>query len=183
MDSADARKLQRDRVLGLRNRLEDRDAREAALRERVARWLDAAEVRVVGFYWPVRGEPDLRGTISQWLGADVRRVAALPRIVGPALEFHQWHPEAMMQAGAFGIPVPAHGRVVQPDCLLIPCVGFDDERFRLGYGGGFYDRTYATLVPWPLAVGVAFEATRVESIDPQPHDMKLDVVLTDEGQY
>jgi len=183
LDSPDERKLQRERVLGLRRGIADRDAREAALRERVAGWLGAAGVRVVGFYWPVRGEPDLRGTIAAWLAADAGRIAALPRIVGPALEFHQWGPEAPMQAAAFGIPVPAHGRVVQPDCLLIPCVGFDRERFRLGYGGGFYDRTYATLVPWPLAVGIAFEATRVESIDPQPHDMQLDVVLTDEGQY
>jgi 5,10-methenyltetrahydrofolate synthetase len=183
LDSGDARKLQRERVLGLRNRLPNRDACEAALCRRVAQWLTAAEVRVVGVYWPVRGEPDLRGTVAEWLAGDARRVAALPRIAGPALEFHQWTPEAMMQAGAFGIPVPAHGRVVQPDCLLIPCVGFDNARFRLGYGGGFYDRTYATLVPWPLAVGIAFEATRVDSIDPQPHDMKLDVVLTDAGQY
>lgn len=89
----------------------------------------------------------------------------------------------MMQAGAHGIPVPAHGRLVQPDCLLIPCVGFDEARFRLGYGGGYYDRTFATLVPWPLAVGIAFEGTRVASIDPLPHDMQLDVVLTDAAQY
>jgi 5,10-methenyltetrahydrofolate synthetase len=89
----------------------------------------------------------------------------------------------MVQAGAFGIPVPAHGRVVQPDCLLIPCVAFDNARHRLGYGGGYYDRTFASLVPWPLAVGIAFEALRVDSIDPQPHDMQLDVVLTDATQY
>jgi 5,10-methenyltetrahydrofolate synthetase len=183
LDSADARKLQRERALALRNDLADRGAKEAALRDRVARWLASAEVHAVGFFWPVRGEPDLRNTLAQWLEADARRVAALPRIEGATLEFHQWHPEGAMQAGQFGIPVPAHGRVVQPDCLLIPCVAFDGARFRLGYGGGFYDRTYATLVPWPLSVGIAFDATRVDTIDPQPHDMQLDVVLTDAGQY
>jgi 5,10-methenyltetrahydrofolate synthetase len=183
LDSADARKLQREQAIALRRGLADRAGREAALRARVADWLTTAGMHAVGFYWPVRGEPDLRDTIAEWLTADANRVAALPRIAGDMLEFRQWHRDALMQAGAFGIPVPAHGRVVHPDCLLIPCVGFDAARFRLGYGGGFYDRTYATLVPWPFAVGIAFEATRFDSIDPQPHDMQLDVVLTDAAQY
>ena len=183
MDSADARKLQRAHLLALRNDLADRPAREAGLQRRVARWLAQADARVVGFYWPVRGEPDLRGPVAEWLAGDARRLAALPVIVGDALEFHQWGPDSLVQAGAFGIPVPAHGRVVQPECLLIPCVGFDNARHRLGYGGGYYDRTFATLVPWPLAVGIAFEPLRVESIDPRPQDMQLDVVLTDAAQY
>jgi 5-formyltetrahydrofolate cyclo-ligase len=183
LDSADARKLQRAHLLAVRNDLADRPAREAGLQRRVARWLAQADARVVGFYWPVRGEPDLRTPVAEWLAGDARRVAALPVIVGDALEFHQWGSDSLVQAGAFGIPVPAHGRVVQPDCLLIPCVGFDNTRHRLGYGGGYYDRTFATLVPWPLAVGIAFEPLRVDSIDPRPHDMQLDVVLTDAAQY
>lgn len=183
MDSAAARKLQREQALALRNDLSDRGAKEADLQRRVAQWLSQADVRAVGFYWPVRGEPDLRDPLAEWLAGDARRVAALPVIVGETLEFHRWSPDGMVQAGAFGIPVPAHGRVVQPDCLLIPCVGFDNARFRLGYGGGYYDRTFASLVPWPLAVGIAFDATRVDSIHPQPHDMQLDVVLTDAAQY
>ncbi len=63
-----------------------------------------------------------------------------------------------MRAGDFGIPVPAQGRAVQPECLLIPCLGFDAKRFRLGYGGGYYDRTLAALIPFPLVVGIAFDA-------------------------
>jgi 5-formyltetrahydrofolate cyclo-ligase len=183
LDSGDARKLQRERSLALRAGLPDRAAREAALRARVAQWLARADVHAVGFYWPVRGEPDLRDTVAAWLAADARRVAALPVVVGEQLEFRQYGPQAPVQAGAFGIPVPAHGRVVQPDCLLIPCLAFDRERYRLGYGGGFYDRTFAALVPWPLAVGIAFDATLVDTIHPQPHDMQLDVVLTDAAQY
>jgi 5-formyltetrahydrofolate cyclo-ligase len=183
LDNTDRRKLQRQQLLALRAALPDRAAKEAALRGRVAQWLAHADVHAVGFFWPVRGEPDLRDTVAAWLGDDDRRVAALPVVAGDTLEFHHYSPDGLVQAGAFGIPVPAHGRIVQPDCLLIPCLAFDRERYRLGYGGGFYDRTFAALVPWPLAVGVAFEATRVETIDPQPHDMQLDVVLTDAAQY
>jgi 5-formyltetrahydrofolate cyclo-ligase len=183
LDSPNSRKLQREHLLGLRNTLEDRPGKEVALCARVARWLEQADVRAVGFYWPVRGEPDLRAVMGHWLAADARRTAALPVIAGDTLEFHQWSPEALVQAGAFGIPVPAHGRVVQPDCLLIPCVGFDAARHRLGYGGGFYDRTFASLVPWPLAVGVAFDIARVPSIRPEPHDMQLDIVLTESAEY
>lgn len=181
------RKLQRTRLIDLRKSLVDRGAVEAALQRRVAEWLQQADVHSVGFYFPVRGEPDLRAVIAQWLEQDARRIAALPVISGPAngqaLEFHAWTADSPMQASAFGIPVPAQGRLVQPECLLIPCVGFDEKRFRLGYGGGYYDRTLANVVPWPLAVGIAFDAARLDSIDPQPHDVQLDVVITDAAQY
>lgn len=88
-----------------------------------------------------------------------------------------------MQAGGYGIPIPAQGRVVQPECLLVPCVGFDADRFRIGFGGGYYDRTLAELVPFPLVVGIAFDASQLASIDPQPHDVKMDVVITDAAVY
>jgi 5,10-methenyltetrahydrofolate synthetase len=182
-ESAGSRKRQREHLLALRDGLADRAGREGALRDRVAHWLERSDVRAVGFYWPVRGEPDLRPVLADWLANDPRRVAALPAVTGTTLEFRQWTPDALVQAGAFGIPVPAHGRVIHPDCLLIPCVGFDAARFRLGYGGGYYDRTSAALVPWPLTVGIAFDVARVDTIDPEPHDMKLDVVLTDHDQY
>ena len=183
MDSDDARKLQRQRLLGLRDTLDDRSAKETLIGRRLSQWLAHADVHAVAFFWPVRGEPDLQATIAAWLAAEDHRVAALPVIARDLLEFHQWTPEAPMRAGVYGIPVPAHGRVVQPDCLLVPCVGFDAKRYRLGYGGGFYDRTLANLVPWPLTVGIAFDATRVDSIEPQPHDVQLDVVLSDAAEY
>lgn len=183
MDKQAERKLQRARLIETRNALADRARLVAALQQRVAEWLRQADMHTVGFYFPVRGEADLRGAMSQWLALDARRAAALPVIQGKMLEFHAWTADSPMQAGDFGIPVPAHGRLVQPECLLIPCVGFDEQRFRLGYGGGYYDRTLENLVPWPFTVGVAFDATKVESIDPQPHDVKLDVVITDAAQY
>ncbi len=183
LDKQAERKLQRARLIEARNSLADRKSLESALQQRAADWLRQADVHAVGFYFPICGEPDLRTVMGQWLARDSRRVAALPVINGELLEFHAWTADAPMQAGRFGIPVPAQGRLVQPECMLIPCVGFDRKRFRLGYGGGYYDRALAALMPWPLAVGIAFEATRVESIDPQPHDAQLDVVITDAAQY
>jgi len=187
LDKKAERKLQRAQLLDLRESLADRTKREIAVQRRVADWLRQADVHSVGFYYPVRGEPDLRSVVAQWLSRDARRIGALPVISasadGPGLEYHGWTADSPMQAGVSGIPVPAHGRVLQPECLLIPCVGFDHKRFRLGYGGGYFDRLLARVVPWPLAVGIAFESTRVESIDPQPHDVQLDVIITDVAQY
>ena len=183
MDKGAERKLQRAQRIEARLALADRGRMEAALRSRVLEWLLQADVHVLGFYFPIRGEPDLRTAIARWLSADDRRVAAMPAIDGPLLRYHEWTEDAPLQAGGFGIPVPAHGRVVQPQCVLVPCVGFDLQRFRLGYGGGFYDRTLITLVPRPLVVGVAFESERLDSIDPNPHDVQMDLVITEAGTY
>lgn len=183
LENGQQRKLRRDQLLAARAGLPDRPERERALRRHVAEWLARAEVRAVAFFWPIRGEPDLRAVMADWLIEDERRVAALPVVSGDALVFHAWVADAPMQAADFGIPVPARGRLVQPDCLLVPCVGFDTRRYRLGYGGGYYDRTLAQTVPWPLAVGIAFEIGRVDSIEPQAHDMALDAVITDAAIY
>ncbi len=183
MDKQAERKLQRAHLIETRAALVNRERLEAALQRRVTNWLLHADVHAVGFYFPIRGEPDLRSVIGDWLASDSRRVAALPVIHGEALQYRAWTADAPLQAGGFGIPVPAQGRVVHPECLFIPCVGFDSRHFRLGYGGGYYDRTLAALVPYPLVVGIAFDASKLESIDPQPHDMKMDAVITDAAVY
>lgn len=183
MENDEHRKLQRERLLAARAALADRAGCEQALCRHVAQWLAQADARAVAFFWPIRGEPDLRGVVADWLEAANHRVAALPVTAGDILEFHAWTRDAPMQAGRFGIPVPARGRPVQPDALLVPCVAVDATRARLGYGGGFYDRTMAQLVPWPLAVGVTFDCGRVESIAPRPHDLRLDAVITESGVY
>lgn len=183
MDQQAGRKLQRAQLLAMRAALEDRERLEASLQQRVADWLHSADVHALGFYFPIRGEPDLRAVVSAWLASDTRHVAALPVVNGRTLQFHAWTSDSPLQAGTFGIPVPAQGRIVQPECLLIPCVGFDDHRFRIGFGGGYYDRTLADLVPFPLVVGIAFDASRLTSTDPQPHDVKMDVVITDAAVY
>ena len=86
-----------------------------------------------------------------------------------------------MKPGALGIPVPEGTRVLVPDALLIPPVGFGEKGGRLGYGGGYFDRTLASLSPQPLKIGVAFEVSRMPTIFPQPHDVLMDFIITEAG--
>ncbi len=171
----------RARLLALRAALADREVRERALAARVGRWLRTMPVARLGFFWPVRGEPDLAPVIREWLAEDAARTAALPVVAGEVLEFAAWTPDAPMRVGAYGIPVPAAVRKVVPQLLLIPCVGIDDRRYRLGYGGGFYDRTAAAFAVRPVLVGVCFDCGRIASIDPRPHDVRLDLAITESG--
>ena len=141
--------------------------------------------RVVGFCWPYRGEFDCRPLVARWLRAAAGRRAALPVIVAPAtpMPFRQWTPDSPMSEGRFGIPVPASGADIVPDLLLMPVNAFDDQGYRLGYGGGYFDRTLAALAPRPVAVGIGFELARVASIDPGPFDIPMDYVVSEAGIF
>lgn len=110
---------------------------------------------------------------------------ALPVVLGPdrALAFRDWHPDAPMGADRYGIPTPIGGEWRQPDVLLIPVNAFDSAGFRLGYGGGFFDRTLAALSPRPLCIGLGFECNRVTSIRPEAHDLPLDWIVTETGAF
>ena len=137
----------------------------------------------VGFCWPYRSEPDLRALIASWLARDPARRAALPVVVAKdrPLAFVRWAPERPMVADAYGIPVPVSREPCTPDLVLVPLNAFDAAGYRLGYGGGYFDRTLAALEPAPLTVGVGFELGRVASILPQEHDRPLDWIVTEAG--
>lgn len=157
----------------------------AQLSAQVAYLLAERSTACVGFYWPMAGEFDARATLAAWLAGAPGRLAALPVVSRPGapLAFHAWHPDAPMRMGRYNIPIPADEHLVQPDLLLVPCVGFDADRLRLGYGGGYYDRTLAALQPRPYAAGVAFECGRVAALPREPHDVPLDAILTETGRY
>lgn len=109
----------------------------------------------------------------------------MPVVVAPKtpLLFREWHAAVPMADGAYGIPEPAGSARTTPDVVLLPANGFDEFGFRLGYGGGFFDRTLATIDPRPLVIGIAFELGRLSTIHPQPHDIPLDYVVTEAGAY
>lgn len=134
-----------------------------------------------GFYWPFKGEVDLRHFV-RGLVADGGE-AALPVVVERAhpLEFWSWRPHAKLQRGIWNIPIPAERVPVRPTLLLVPLVGFDDGGYRLGYGGGYYDRTLAIASPRPMTIGIGYELGRLDSIHPQPHDIPLDAIVTENG--
>lgn len=166
----------------------DRQALGEALARRlmevVARYPEAG---CIGFYWPVAGEFDARDALTVWLALAASRTAALPVVTAPRepLVFHAWQPNAAMKKGRYGIPVPQDERVVIPDLLLIPCVGFDADRYRLGYGGGYYDRT---LAYWPgetkpATIGVAYESAKCDALPRGEHDLPLGAIVTESAVY
>jgi len=133
----------------------------------------------VGFYWPIRGETDLREFVSGLLDHGAR--LSLPVVVEKRtpVEFRAWHPNALMTSGVWNIPVPAEGERVRPEVLLVPLVGFDDRCYRLGYGAGYYDRTLAKLPRGTLAIGVGYELSHLSTIYPQPHDIPMSIIVTE----
>jgi 5-formyltetrahydrofolate cyclo-ligase len=162
-----------------REAMSDRAAREAQLVQRVEQWLATKRVQRLGFFWPTRAEPDLAPLVQRWLAQDPARVASLPVIEGPLLRFAPWTAGAALVRGPFDVLVPDTAERIHPELLVIPCVGIDELRYRLGYGGGYYDRTLPTMQPRPVTAGVGFDCARLASIDPKPHDMRLDVAITD----
>lgn len=137
----------------------------------------------VGFYWPMQGEFDPRFAIHEWRKGGA--VAALPVVVEKKapLQFREWWPGVATTKGVFDLPVPEGTRMVLPQALLMPPVGFDEYGYRLGYGGGYFDRTLAVMSPQPLKIGVAFELSRLATIHPQPYDIPLDFIVTEAGVY
>jgi 5,10-methenyltetrahydrofolate synthetase len=147
-----------------------------------------AEMRVA-FCWPVRKEPDLLPLLSAWrANAQAGFSALLPVVIQPdaPLAFRAWTAQTALEKDRYGIPTPAGGDFVVPEALLLPLNAFDAAGYRLGYGGGYFDRTLAALRkqgPPPLAIGVGFELARVDSIHPGAHDQPLDAVLTEAGVF
>ncbi|MBC7575399.1 MAG: 5-formyltetrahydrofolate cyclo-ligase [Herminiimonas sp.] len=151
---------------------------DAAIAARLEAWLQHDPARLLGVYWPIRGEPDLRALYARLAAAGTR--LALPVMNGPqsALQFAPWTPGEPLAFDRFGIATPvAAPTLVVPDTLLIPCVGVNASLHRLGYGGGFYDRTLA-LQPRPRAIGVCYEIGRT-AFDNDAHDIPMDVVITE----
>jgi len=102
---------------------------------------------------------------------------------GAPLQFREWWPGVGTTKGAFNLPVPNDTEVLTPQALLIPPIGFDLHGYRLGYGGGYFDRTLAAMAPQPLKIGVAFELSRISTIQPQPHDIPMDFIVTEAGVH
>ena len=148
----------------------------------VAAFTPPAET-IVGLCWPFKNEFDARFAVRGWREAGA--LAALPEVVAPKtpLQFRLWKPGVAMRPGVYDIPVPDGTPVVDPDIAIVPMNGFDGRGYRLGYGGGFFDRTLAACERRIVAIGVAYETLRLETIHPQPYYIPMDFVVTEDAIY
>lgn len=160
-----------------------RHARDAGahIARHIVEQLPLRAPETIGGYWPVRGEADPLPAMLALLARGHR--LALPVVVGAgtALIFRRWQPGAPLVVGPFGIPAPGIGAApVTPTLLLVPGLWFDRAGGRLGYGGGFYDRTLAGLRAGRAvtAVGVAYGAQVGGGLDREAHDAPMDWIVT-----
>ena len=205
------KKILRQRLLQERLNLADRIERIARLQNVLRLWLMERNDAVIGAYWPIKGEFDPLPALYRWqedavLGetieagkqqnqeknAGIHLFASEPngqRRIGlpvvnkehKTLSFYSWYPGCPMEPDAYNIPKPKDTAVVVPTLLFVPCLGYAPGGYRLGYGGGFYDRTLASLQPRPFTVGLAYSNALVADFEPEPHDVPLDAILTDAG--
>jgi 5-formyltetrahydrofolate cyclo-ligase len=159
-------------------------ARSQEIRRHLQQFLCPHGPATVAFYWPIRAEVDCRPLIDDLLVAGWR--ACLPVIVAPttAMVFRRWTPDTAMASGHHGIPTPETGEEMVPDVVLLPVNVFDAKGYRLGYGGGYFDRTLAALAAAgkpPLVAGVAFALAGTETIRPHAQDIQMDAVVTEYG--
>lgn len=158
-----------------------RAALSTRIEAHLAEFLTALPPQTLAFCAPVRGEFDVQPLASLLMERGWRAAMPVVEAVDAPMSFRRWTPSTAMSADRYGIPIPASGAGMAPDIVLLPLLAFDAQGFRLGYGGGYFDRTLAALVPCPLAIGVGFELARVADIRPQEHDMPLDAVATEAG--
>ena len=158
---------------------EDRRSLEQAILERLFSMIDVAGSAILGIYFPIHGEIDVRELARRHVEAG--GVAALPVVVekGAPVEFWRWAPGEKTKPGLWGIPVPRERAVVQPNTLVVPLIGFDRSLYRLGYGGGYYDRTLAAAAPRPRAIGIAHSDAELPTIHPQAHDIPMSAIVTE----
>ncbi|WP_340149184.1 5-formyltetrahydrofolate cyclo-ligase [uncultured Sneathiella sp.] len=135
----------------------------------------------VSLYWPIKGEPDLRPWVPEIYARGGR--VALPVVIakGRPLTFRLWALGQPLEPGIWDIPTPVSGPETLPDVVIAPVVGFDSAGYRLGYGGGFFDRTLAALERRPRAIGIGYEQARLPTIYPQPHDIAMTAMVTEAG--
>jgi 5-formyltetrahydrofolate cyclo-ligase len=179
----------RQRLIEERNHLPDKAWRNELLQRALRIWLVDRPDTIIGAYWPIKAEFDPLPSLHRWkedgelLDQPQRRRIGLPVVnkQHKTLTFHVWYPGCPMEEDAYGIPKPKDTEVVVPTLLFVPCVGYGLGGYRLGYGGGFYDRTLATLQPKPFTVGLGYTAGFVDDLEPEPHDMPLDAILNENG--
>ncbi len=184
--SPEERQALRARLVSARQGLPDRLERAVDLQRSLRVWLVGRRENSIATYWPIKGEFDPLPALYRWTeGAaeGVTRRIGLPvadRATG-SMRFHVWYPGCPTELDAYDIPKPKDTEEFQPEILVVPCLGFGLGGVRLGYGGGFFDRTLAAIEPRPVTVGVCYAHGFLPMLRPGPEDLCLDVILTEDG--
>lgn len=179
------RKSERNRLIAVRAALDTQTLEQ--FRQRIdahlARSFPGLASAKLAFCWPIKGEYDARHLVRTL--RERGALTALPVVVAPKqpLLFREWHPGVAMAAGPLDIPYPVNAPEVVAEAVLLPMNGWDKAGYRLGYGGGFFDRTLAALAKKPVVIGVTYELARIETIHPQSWDIPVDWVVTERGVY
>lgn len=156
-------------------------AASVAILHHLTDFLQSMRPGTIAFCWPIRAEVDCHPLIERLIKEGWHAAMPSVRAVDTPMEFRAWWPAAPMIADPFGIPIPDTGPSEIPDVILLPLVAFDAAGYRLGYGGGYFDRTLAALKVHPVTIGVGFELCAVADIRPQRHDIPLDLIVTESG--
>ncbi len=176
----------RRKLVAARLAMTDRLERAVELQKALRVWLVGRQEKSIGAYWPIKGEFDPLPALYRWTeGAPegVSRRIGLPvadRQTG-SLRFHVWYPGCEMEHDAYDIPKPKGTEEFAPEVLVVPCLGFGPGGVRLGYGGGFFERTLASVQPPPVTVGVSFTHGFLPLLRAGAHDRPLDAMLTEDG--
>ena len=183
------KKALRAALIEQRNNLPDRRLSEDLLQRVMRIWLVGRPDIVIGAYWPIKGEFVPLPALHRWKEDGELLDQPEPRRIGlpvvnketHSMTFHAWYPGCPMEEDAYGIPKPKDTEIIVPTLLFAPCVGYGPGGYRLGYGGGFYDRMLASLTPKPFSVGLGFGMGFLPDLEPEAHDVPLDAILNDYG--
>lgn len=188
LDVARWRKAERRRLIAARKAMAS-DARERtdaaismALATLIEDRLGDVSGRAISAWLPILGEPDLRPLMASLHERGARVLLPVVERRAAPLVFRRWAPGAKLERGIWNILVPtAEAERAEPELALAPLVGWDGAGYRLGYGGGYFDRTLAALASRPFVIGVGLQAARLPTISPQWHDVPMDAIVTEAG--
>ena len=186
LDSSAERITLRQKLIKAREALPDRLDRAVELQSVLRAWLVGRRETSIGAYWPIKGEFDPLPALYRWTegapGGVTRRIG-LPRAdrESGSLRWHVWFPGCPMEIDAYDIPKPKGTEEFAPELLVVPCLGYGPGGVRLGYGGGFFDRTLRAVNPHPMTVGVSYSHGFLPMLRPSAQDFVLDAMLTEDG--
>jgi 5,10-methenyltetrahydrofolate synthetase len=176
----------RKKLVAARQALPDRLERAVALQQVLRVWLVGRREVSIGAYWPIKGEFDPLPALYRWTeGAPdgvIRRIGLpVAHRESASLRFHVWYPGCETELDAYDIPKPKGTEEFAPEMLIVPCLGFGPGGVRLGYGGGFFERTLSSVTPRPVTVGVSYTHGFLPLLRAGEKDFPLDAMLTEDG--